>query len=86
MAWEPAQGDHAIDLRMMTTNLSMQRPNVLPDLGDRNYIFKEADFRALFPGSRRRSHEGAQRAARAITPSFALSRQRRTCRWSSGRA
>ena len=49
MAWEPAQGDHAIDLRMMTTNLSMQRPNVLPDLGDRNYIFKEADFRALFP-------------------------------------
>ncbi len=38
-----------IDLRVMTTNLSMRRPNVLPDLGDKNYFFKESDFRQILP-------------------------------------
>ena len=39
----------AIDLRVMTTNLSMRRPHVLPDLGDRNFYFREADFRRIVP-------------------------------------
>lgn len=39
----------AIDLRMMTTNLSLRRPHALPRM-DRNHFFKEEDFRRLFPG------------------------------------
>jgi hypothetical protein len=39
----------AIDLRMMTTNLSLRRPHALPHM-DRNNFFKEEDFRRLFPG------------------------------------
>ena len=38
----------AIDLRMMTTNLSMRRPHVLPHM-DRNHYFREWEFRRLFP-------------------------------------
>lgn len=38
----------AIDLRMMTTNLSLRRPNTLPTL-DGNHFFKEEEFRRLFP-------------------------------------
>jgi hypothetical protein len=37
-----------IDLRMMTTNLSMRRPHALPHI-DRNHYFKEAEFRRIFP-------------------------------------
>lgn len=40
----------SISLRMMTTNLSMRRPHALPNLGERNYYFKEEEFRRLFPG------------------------------------
>ena len=39
----------SVDLRMMTTNLSLRRPNALPDM-DRNHYFKEDEFRRLFPG------------------------------------
>lgn len=38
----------AIDLRMMTTNLSLRRPHALPDM-DHNHYFKEDEFRRLFP-------------------------------------
>jgi Patatin-like phospholipase len=38
----------AVDLRMMTTNLSMRRPHALPHI-DRNHYFKEAEFRRIFP-------------------------------------
>lgn len=41
--------DPAIDLRMMTTNLSLGRPNALPFLEDDNYAFRETEFRRLFP-------------------------------------
>jgi hypothetical protein len=37
-----------IDLRMMTTNLSMRRPHALPHM-DRNHYFKESEFRRIFP-------------------------------------
>ena len=49
---ENGTGDAAhpqIDLRMMTTNLSMRRPYALPRLDDRNYLFKPEEFRAVFP-------------------------------------
>lgn len=39
----------AIDLRMMTTNLSMRRPSVLPKLGDRNYYFRPDELKAVLP-------------------------------------
>ncbi|MEI8396299.1 MAG: RpoH suppressor [Rhodospirillaceae bacterium] len=39
----------SIDLRMMTTNLSMRRPNALPQLDDRNYLFKQEEFKEVFP-------------------------------------
>jgi hypothetical protein len=38
----------AIDLRMMTTNLSMRRPCALPHM-DRNHYFKDVEFRRIFP-------------------------------------
>jgi hypothetical protein len=38
----------AIDLRMITTNLSMRRPHALPHI-DRNHYFKEDEFRRIFP-------------------------------------
>jgi hypothetical protein len=38
----------AIDLRMMTTNLSMRRPHALPHM-DRNHYFAESEFRRIFP-------------------------------------
>ena len=37
-----------VDLRMMTTNLSIRRPHALPHI-DRNHYFKEAEFRGIFP-------------------------------------
>lgn len=40
----------SITLRMMTTNVSMRRPHTLPNLGERNFYFKEKEFRRLFPG------------------------------------
>lgn len=46
------QGDWrhpAIDLRTVTTNLNMRRPYTLPDMNDRNYYFKEREFRRIFP-------------------------------------
>ena len=46
----------SIDLKMMTTNLSMKRPHVIPvagegaaSLGDKNYYFSPDEFRVLFP-------------------------------------
>jgi predicted acylesterase/phospholipase RssA len=45
------QGDEkkrSIDLRMMTTNLSLRRPNALPHM-DANHYFKEEEFARLFP-------------------------------------
>src|SRR6185369_10089897 len=42
--------DHrAVDLRMMTTNLSLRRPNALPRM-DGNHYFKVDEFKRLFPG------------------------------------
>jgi hypothetical protein len=38
----------AIDLQMMTTNLSMRRPHVLPYMEGKHY-FRETEFRRLFP-------------------------------------
>ena len=38
----------AIDLRMMTTNLSVRRPHTLPAL-DNNHYFREDEFRCIFP-------------------------------------
>jgi predicted acylesterase/phospholipase RssA len=38
----------AIDLRMMTTNLSLRRPNALPRM-DGNHYFTEEEFASLFP-------------------------------------
>jgi Patatin-like phospholipase len=38
----------AIDLRMMTTNLSLRRPHALPHM-DRNHYFRELEFRQIFP-------------------------------------
>ena len=38
----------AIDLRMMTTNLSLRRPNALPHM-DANHFFKKEEFARLFP-------------------------------------
>ena len=41
--------DHPkLNLQMMTTNLSLRRPNTLPGM-DHNHFFKEAEFRRLFP-------------------------------------
>lgn len=40
--------ERAIDLRMMTTNLSLRRPNALPHM-DGNHYFIEDEFRRLFP-------------------------------------
>ena len=41
--------ERAIDLRIMTTNLSMRRPHVLPELGEKNYYFSEDDFLRILP-------------------------------------
>ena len=38
----------AIDLRVMTTNLSVRRPHTLPAL-DNNHYFREDEFRCIFP-------------------------------------
>jgi predicted acylesterase/phospholipase RssA len=43
-----ARGERNIDLRMMTTNLSMRRPHVLPGLGGEFY-FRSAAWARLFP-------------------------------------
>jgi len=39
----------AIDLKTVTTNLNMRRPYTLPNMNDRNYYFKEREFRRIFP-------------------------------------
>lgn len=41
--------ERSIDLHMMTTNLGMRRPHVLPDLKSSNWYFDEGEFRKLFP-------------------------------------
>ena len=38
----------AINLRMMTTNLTLRRPNNLPSMDD-NHYFQEQEFRRVFP-------------------------------------
>jgi predicted acylesterase/phospholipase RssA len=45
---DPSKDRH-IDLRVMTTNLSIRQPHALPEL-DANHYFNEAEFRRLFPG------------------------------------
>jgi predicted acylesterase/phospholipase RssA len=42
------RGDCNIDLRMITTNLSMRRPFALPAFGG-NFLFKLADWQKVFP-------------------------------------
>jgi predicted acylesterase/phospholipase RssA len=37
-----------VDLQMMTTNLTLRRPNTLPYL-EGNHYFRESEFRAIFP-------------------------------------
>jgi hypothetical protein len=44
------RGDSNIDLRMITTNLSMRRPHALPALGG-DFLFRLQDWRRLFPAS-----------------------------------
>jgi hypothetical protein len=84
-----AQGsaeDRAVNLRMMTTNLSLRRPNALPSM-DANHYFKEEEFARLFPDWRRSrtlsSARSCTRRVRTIRPAIIAFRRTATCRsWS----
>jgi predicted acylesterase/phospholipase RssA len=61
-------GERAINLKMVTTNLSMRRPYALPDLG-RNFLFDPAQWKRLFPSDVVRYLEGASlHTAEAVAP------------------
>ena len=43
-----SEADPAINLRLMTTNLTLRRPNTLPHL-DGNHLYREDEFRRVMP-------------------------------------
>lgn len=67
----PREDQEIIQLRMITTNLSMRRPHTLPDIGLRTVVYKISEWRKMLPQSvmqyleplsRPQGHDGALRA------------------------